>query len=117
MSQTNKALFTISCILVAISLFISIQISYATIVFEELFQSFNAEISENTKNVLEYHYLGLIAPFLALIASIYFIRVTLDQTAKNIVYALSIIAFIITVSWQPYATNALYEPIMLMETK
>ena len=117
MSQTNKALFTISCILVVISLFVSIQISYATTVFNELFQSFDFEIPENTKNVLEFHYLGLIAPFLAFIASIYFIRFKLSQTSKNIVYALSVIAFVITISWQPYAAGALNAPIMQLETK
>lgn len=117
MSQTNKALFTISCILIVISLFISIQISYAASVFEELFQGFGIEIPENTKNVLQYHYLGLIAPFLALFALIYFIKSNLGQTSKNIVYALSVIAFVITISWQPYAAGALYAPIMQMETK
>ena len=117
MNRTNKALFTISCILVAISLFLSIQISYSAPIFEELFQSFGTEIAENTRNVLQYHYLGLIAPILTLFACIFFIRSKLNQTSKNIVYALSVIAFVITISWQAYTIEALYTPIMQMETK
>lgn len=93
MTRTNKVLFTISCILVAISLFLSIQISYSAPVLEELFQSFDTEIAGNTSNLLQYHYLGLIAPILALFACIFFIRSKLNQTSKNIVYALSVITF------------------------
>jgi len=117
MSQTNKVLFTISCLLVVISLFIAIQISYSVPQFETLFKNFDAKLPKNTIHVLEYHYLGLISPLLAFFASIYFIKSKLDQASKNIVYALSVITFIITISWQAYAVEAMYTPIMQMETK
>lgn len=117
MSRTNKVLFTFSSILVVLSLWISIQISYAAPVFEELFYNFGTEISDKTKFMLKYHYLGLIAPIIALIASVYFIKVNLGQTYKNLVYIFSVITFITTVNWQFYAADALYTPIMQMETK
>lgn len=117
MSQGNKVLFAISCILTVLSLWISFQISYAAPAFEELFTSFGTEISNETKIVLKYHYLGLMAPIIALIASIYFIKVNLNQANKNLVYIFSVITFVITVNWHFYAADALYTPIMQMETK
>ena len=117
MSRTNKVLFTFSFLLTVLSLWISFQISYAAPAFEELFHNFGTEISDKTKIVLEYHYLGLIAPIIALIASVYFIKVNLDQTYKNLVYILSVITFVITVNWHFYASDALYTPIMQMEAK
>ena len=116
MDQTNKVLFTISCILIAISLFIAIQISYSVPQFETMFKAFDVDLPENTRNVLEYHYLGFVAPLIAFIASIYLVKSKLNQTSKNIVYTLSIIAFITTISWQAYTAEAVYSPIMQMET-
>lgn len=103
MSKTNKILFTISCLLVVLSLYISIQISYSVPQFGKLFESFKIEISESSKFVLEYHYLGLIMPFIALIASIYFIKHNPKQTSKNIIYALTAITVVVTLTWQVYA--------------
>lgn len=82
-----------------------------------LFKNFGTNLADNTKFVLTFHYLGLIAPLLALVASIYFIKSNLSQTSKNTVYALSVITFIITISWQSYSIEAMYTPIMQMQTK
>ena len=117
MSKTNKILFVISCLLVFISLLIAIQISYSAPQFKVMLKGFDAELPISTINVLEYHYLGLIAPLLALFASIYLVKSKLEQTSKNIVYGLSVIAFVITMSWQSYAVEAMYSPIMQMENK
>ena len=117
MSKTNKILFTISCVLVVLSFYISIQISYAVPQFEKLFESFKTEISGSTKFVLEYHYLGLIMPFIALIASIYFIKYNPKQTSKNIIYALTAITIVVTLTWQVYTAEAMYAPIMNMKTQ
>ena len=117
MSKTNKILFTISCILVVLSLYVSIQISYAIPQFEKLFEGFKTEISGSTKFVLEYHYLGLIMPLIAMFASIYFIKSNPKQTSKNIIYVLTVITIVITLTWQVYAAEAMYAPIMNMKTQ
>lgn len=117
MSRTNKVLFALSSILVGLSLWISFQVTYAIPAFEELFDNFGTQINDKTQFVLEYHYLGLIAPIIALIASVYFIKANLSQTHKNTVYIFSVITFVLTVNWHFYASDALYTPIMQMETK
>ena len=117
MSKTNKILFVISCVLIALSLYLSIQISYAVPQFEKLFKSFGTELTDKTNNILKYHYLGLILPFIALIASIYFIKSTLKQSHKNIFYALSAITFVVTLSFQTSVSEAMYAPIMNMKAK
>lgn len=116
MSDTNKTLFTISCIITAISLFAAILTSYSISQYGELFQNFDANLPENTKNLIDYHYFGLVAPFLALLALIYLHKSKLDQTFKNIIYALAIITFIVTISWLSYADELMYSAIMQMET-
>jgi len=115
MSDTNKTLFTISCIITAISLFAAIQISFSISQYGELFQSFGAKLSENTKNVINYHYFGLVAPSLALLALIYSHKEKLNQTFKNIVYALAVVIFIITISWYSYAAEMMYSATMQIE--
>ena len=117
MSKTNKILFIISCVLIALSLYLSIQISYAVPQFEKLFESFGTELTDNTKNILKYHYLGLIMPFIALISSIYFFKYTPKQSYKNIFYALTVITFVVTLSFQASVSEAMYAPIMNMKTK
>lgn len=100
-----------------ISLLTAISISYSVPQFEIMFKSFNTGLPQNTKNVLEYHYLGMTAPLLSIVALIYFYKSQLNQRSKNIVYALSMITFIITVSWHGYASELMYSSIMLMDTK
>jgi hypothetical protein len=62
--RINKVLFAFACILVVLSLWVSIRISYAAPAFEELLHNFGAEIGNRTERVLRYHYLGLIAPII-----------------------------------------------------
>ncbi len=95
----------------------AIQISYSVPEFEAMFKGFGVELPKRTINVLKYHYLGLVIPLIALFASVYFVKNKLEQTSKNIVYGVSVIAFVTTVSWQAYAVEAMYSPIMQMGTK
>ena len=115
MSKTNKILFTISCVLIALSLYSSIQISYAVPHFEKLFEGFGTEITDNAKYILKYHYLGLILPFVALITSVYFIKSNLKQSSKNIFYTLSVITFVVTLSLQVYTSETMYASVMNMK--
>lgn len=117
MDKTNKALFTMSSILVAITLYLSIQISYSVPQFESMFISFGANLPNNTKAVLKYHYLGLILPFITLFALIYIFKANTTNTLKNTVYLLSLITFILTITWQSYTVDVLYAPIFQMGEK
>lgn len=117
MDKTNKVLFTISSILVAISLYLSIQISYSVPQFESMFISFGASLPNNTKALLKYHYLGLIVPFISLSALIYLFKGNTTKALKNTVYLLSLITFILTITWQSYTVNVLYTPIFQMGEK
>jgi len=117
MDKTNKVLFTVSSILVAISIYLSAQISYSTPQFESMFISFGATIPNNTKAVLEYHYLGLTLPLITISALIYIFKTNATKTLRTTVYLLSLITFILTVTWQSYSTGVLYAHIYQMGEK
>lgn len=114
MDKTNKVLFAISSILVAISLYISIQITYLAPKFTSMFIDFGAELPQDTRTVLKYHYLGLIAPFIALFSLIYLLKANTSEAIKKTIYLLCLITFILTASWQSYTVEALYTPIIQM---
>jgi len=114
MNKINKILFTISSILVSISLYLSVKISYSVPQFEEMFILFDASLSNETRGVLKYHYFGLLAPILALVSLIYIFKVNTKKILKNTAYGLSVIAFILTLTWQAYTVNVLYTPIIEM---
>jgi len=114
MNKINKALFTISSILVAISIFISVQISYSAPQFKSMFLSFGAALPNNTVTVLKFHYLGLILPFIALFTLIYIFKANTSKALKITIYLLSFITFILTIIWQSYTVEALYTPIFEM---
>jgi len=104
----------ISSILVSISLYLSVKISYSVPQFEEMFILFDASLPNDTKVVLKYHYFGLLAPISALVSLVYIFKVNAKQILKNIVYGLSVITFILTLTWQAYTINVLYAPIIEM---
>ena len=114
MDKTNKALFVVSGILIAISLFISVQISYSAPEFESMFKSFGTNLPNNTRAVLEYHYLGLVAPFIMFFSLIYIFKANTTKGINITVYLLCLVTFIITISWQAYTVEALYTPIFQM---
>jgi hypothetical protein len=117
MDKKDKAFFTVSSILVAISLYLSAQISYSIPQFETMFISFGVEIASNAKAVIKYHYFGLILPFITIFTLIYIFKSNVTKTIKTTVYLLSLITFILTVNWQSYSAGVLYNHIYQMGEK
>jgi len=114
MDKTHKGLYTASSILVAISLYLSIKISYSVPQFASMFMSFGAEIPNDAKIVLQYHYFGLALPLISLFALIYIFKANTSKSSKKAVYLLCLFTFILTIIWQSYTVEVLYTHIYQM---
>jgi len=79
-----------------------------------MFISFGANLPENTKAVLKYHYIGLVIPFMAFFGLIYIFKSNATKALRHTIYLFSLITFILTIIWHYYTVDVLYTPIFLM---